>query len=355
MSTTGSGVRAMITVFSKRAMRHALLIFILAFTFSINANAQSCTSGITPCFQGLGFLNATAPGAFSTASGVNADGSVIVGSASYNSASTEGVRWINGAISGIGQLPGCTSSCSTGANGVSADGSVIVGSGVSNGNIREGFRWTNGGMTPLGFLSQNYLYSEALAVNLDGAVIVGDSSGQAVKWIGGTMTALQCQTNCQSQANAVNADGSVIVGVCCSPGGDGQFAAEWLNGTYIGLGLPVSQTAPISVSYGSAANAVNSDGSTIAGTDLVYHLGGPTTGKAWTLLNGTSTALGYLPLACSNLQNASCYSVPSGISSDGKILVGTATAAGGQYSAFLWTATTGMQSVQALLALTEST
>jgi uncharacterized membrane protein len=319
-------------------------LFALAATAAMTLSAgtvqaQSCGSGAIPCFQGLGFLGGSTSGAASSASGVSANGSVIVGAASING-STEGVAWVNGTISGLGTGP---------ATGVSSDGSVVVG---------NGFRWTNGVVTPLSF--------QAFGVNSNGSVIVGTSNGLPVEWIGGTVTALQTNpafaTN-SSQANAVNADGSVIVGTCCQAGG--LTAAEWLNGTlmFLSSGSGASPSGPqISVSFEGEANAVNSSGSALAGTDLVFNLGGPTNGEAWEILNGTLTNLGYLPKA-----NQRCVSFPpsftcplppgsfvdyssaSGISPDGKTVVGLATTVGAQEAAFVWNATTGMQSIGAVL------
>ena len=57
---------------------------------------------------------------------------------------------------GLGDLPG--GSFSSQASGLSADGSVVVGSGVSA-KSQEAFRWTQQtGMVGLGVLSGGYLY-----------------------------------------------------------------------------------------------------------------------------------------------------------------------------------------------------
>ncbi|MFM6373314.1 MAG: hypothetical protein ACKPH1_05120 [Microcystis panniformis] len=73
---------------------------------------------------------------------------------------------------GLGGLPG---SFSSSANGVSADGSVVVGSSnIGNGN--EAFRWTQAtGMVGLGNLS-GWNSSSASGVSADGSVVVGTAS-----------------------------------------------------------------------------------------------------------------------------------------------------------------------------------
>ena len=73
---------------------------------------------------------------------------------------------------GLGHLPGDTNSTAT---GVSADGSVIVGTS-SSASGSQAFRWTAGsGMVGLGYLPGG-TNSSATAVSGDGSVVVGTSS-----------------------------------------------------------------------------------------------------------------------------------------------------------------------------------
>ncbi len=123
-------------------------------------------------FQGLGGL----PGSFSSsATGVSADGSVVVGSSTRTPMwTTEAFRWTQATgMVGLGDLPG--GSFYSDANGVSADGSVVV--GISNiGNGSEAFRWTQAtGMVGLGNLS-GWNSSSASGVSADGSVVVGTAS-----------------------------------------------------------------------------------------------------------------------------------------------------------------------------------
>jgi probable HAF family extracellular repeat protein len=87
----------------------------------------------------------------SAASGVSADGSVVVGN-SNSAAGTEAFRWtLGGGMVGLGDLPG--GNFSSEATAVSADGTVVVGFSEVAGLGTEAFRWTSGGgMAGLGFL-----------------------------------------------------------------------------------------------------------------------------------------------------------------------------------------------------------
>ncbi|MFN9735084.1 MAG: HAF repeat/PEP-CTERM domain-containing protein, partial [Microcystis sp.] len=72
---------------------------------------------------------------------------------------------------GLGDLPG--GGFNSRATGVSADGSVVVGRGFSA-NGGQAFRWTQGtGMVGLGDLPEGIFYSSAAGVSADGSVVVG--------------------------------------------------------------------------------------------------------------------------------------------------------------------------------------
>ena len=86
----------------------------------------------------------------SEASGVSADGSVVVGT-SVSASGAEAFRWMpREGMVGLGFLPGFPTSA---ALATSANGSVVVGTGVGPGKD-EAVRWTAAnGMVGLGFLS----------------------------------------------------------------------------------------------------------------------------------------------------------------------------------------------------------
>ena len=218
-------------------------------------------------FSGLGFLSG---GNDSQAVGVNADGTVVVGSsyATRNGTNAEAFRWTQaGGMAGLGFLPGGGYSE---AAGVNADGTVVVGlGGLGSDSIGigyfEAFRWTQvGGMAGLGFLPGGGL-SEALGVNADGTVVVGGSTAasgtgtnlEAFRWTqAGGMAGLGfLPGGGLSQAQGVNADGTVVVGESTASGtGTNAEAFRWTQaGGMVGLGfLPGG-----SLSVAQGVNAVH--------------------------------------------------------------------------------------------------
>src|SRR5690606_28546713 len=123
--------------------------------------------------QSLGTLNG---GLSSEATGVSADGAVIVG-CMYNDATLnhgKAFRWTqNEGMQFLGSLNEGKRSWAT---GVSADGSVIVGYAAEDakGNQTIAFRWTqNEGMQSLGTLEGGESYAQGVSFN--GSVIVGKS------------------------------------------------------------------------------------------------------------------------------------------------------------------------------------
>ena len=207
---------------------------------------------------GLGYL----PGhTNSSAAAVSGDGSVVVGTSGWQPWSGEpypvtapgsyqAFRWTTGSgMVGLGYLPGGTNSI---ASGVSADGSIVVGTS-SSAFSNQAFRWTAGsGMVGLGYLP-GYTNSIATGVSADGSVIVGTcfsvSSNEAFRWTAASgMVGLGYLPGLQSSsANAANADGSVVVG-------ESSYASfRWTAGFGI-------EALPIEGSRG-----VSADGNTIAG------------------------------------------------------------------------------------------
>ena len=177
-------------------------------------------------FMGLGDL----PGAdfSSTANGVSADGLVVVGRGSAfvtmhgePIANLEAFRWTQpGGMVDLGDLPGGLYSRT--ASGVSADGSIVVGSSVNRAPVPNGeaFRWRQStGAVGLGDLPGGYSYSVASGLSANGSVVVGTSSSasgfEAFRWTqSGGMVGLGDLPGVvfDSRANAVSADGSVVVG-----------------------------------------------------------------------------------------------------------------------------------------------
>jgi probable HAF family extracellular repeat protein len=185
------------------------------------------------------------------ASGVSADGTVIVGagSSAYVMHPNEACRWISPTYS-----PQGLGSSTSRASAVSADGSVIVGTNSSD----EAFRWTEAtGMVGLGGGPS----SSASDISADGSVVVGTWNDEAFRWTATTgMVGLGYLPGASwSQASRVSADGLVIVGTCGYSWSSYQEAFRWTAATgMVGLGyLPGTSK--------SQATGVSGDGSVIVG------------------------------------------------------------------------------------------
>jgi probable HAF family extracellular repeat protein len=163
---------------------------------------------------GYSRLSGFSENSWSSATGVSADGSIVVGSTG------EAFRWTEatGPI-GLGDLPGGYQGSD--ATAISANGKVIVG---SSGAVieTEAFRWTQDeGMVGLGTLSPTDRVSIAENVSDDGKVIVGwvqtaDGSERAFRWTNeSAMIALGTLAGFENgnSASGVSGDGNVIVGV----------------------------------------------------------------------------------------------------------------------------------------------
>jgi probable HAF family extracellular repeat protein len=96
-----------------------LLVFVSVVAF---VTATPATSRPQCFFQGLGFLPG---GRASDATGVSANGRVVVGEATGATGSSQAFRWTAASgMVGLGFLPEAPNSF---ANGVNADGKVVVG------------------------------------------------------------------------------------------------------------------------------------------------------------------------------------------------------------------------------------
>lgn len=154
---------------------------------------------------GMVALASTQSYAYSNALAVSADGSSIVG---YATTSAFGPSGILG--------PGL-------ATGVSADGRVIVGS-TPNGEI---FRWTSAtGTVALGS-------GGASAISIDGSTIVGSrastsDSSTAFRWTAstGVVDLGTFRGNNHSEADGASGNGSVIVGRSFAFGGGASFSQQ---------------------------------------------------------------------------------------------------------------------------------
>lgn len=282
-------------------------------------------------FEGLGDLPG---GSFSsTATGVSADGSVVVGHG-VSEIGIEAFRWRNSEMLGLGHLPERT--LFSQAYGVSAEGAIIVGySGHSTpegGN--EAFRWEDGEMEGLGDLPGGYFGSAGLGVSDDGTVVIGSSfseeNREAFRWEDGEMEALGfLPGGTSSYAHGASTDGSVVVGYGNSENSNFE-AFRWVDGEMEGLGdLPGS-------SFASTAQAVSPDGSIVVGRGR-----SDDGNEAFRWENGEMEPLGDIP-------GGAYFSYAHGVSADGSVVVGVSLADNGN-EAFLWTEEAGMRALKDVL------
>jgi probable HAF family extracellular repeat protein len=318
------------------------------------ATALTASPADASLFEGLGHLPA---GPSASAAAVSADGSVVVGNALITHPledgtayyTSEAFRWTrSGGMAGLGALGDRNESRAT---GVSADGAVVVGTCISVGpgwammNF-EAFRWTQGTMTGLGFPSGQTTTS-AVGVSGDGqAVIIYNFGlpGSTWRW---SPTSSWESLHVQGRATGVSRDGHVIIGYNYFPQsfdtGQPTYASRWTerDGTLF-LDLLPGQN----VAY---AHDVSDDGSVIVGRNALFPQSsidpqgqpGPDQAFRWT------EALGTVGLGCLPGDNASDALAVSG---DGTIVVGWSGMHDLRYKhAFIWTADDGMRDLLEVL------
>ena len=159
--------------------------------------------------------------------GMSANGTVLVGWGSSD-AGFESVRWTAGTPVAMGDLPGGV--FNSAAAQVSADGQTIAGTGSSTSGP-EAYVWTqSGGMVGLGDLEFGAFESEAFGMNGNGSVIVGEATSaagvEAFRWIAaGGMQGLGdlAGGDFHSTAFDVSDDGAVVVGFATTGAGSEAF------------------------------------------------------------------------------------------------------------------------------------
>jgi probable HAF family extracellular repeat protein len=233
--------------------------------------------------------------------------------------------------------------------GVNADGSVVVGSAsirIGGSGHHQAFRWTEGGgpIVSLGtFPNADPPRSLAYAVSRDGNTVTGWS---AIPKLNGNHAFLWTPSSGMqdigdfpggldsSAGRAISGDGHVIVGSGVIDGqGQQQRAARWIDGgTPQQLGVPAGVTS-------ASATAVSYDGAEVAG---VIQFGNDTRAVRWTPAG--MTELGSLP--------DRPLTVAYGMSDDGNVIVGQAAFSFFPLiaDAFYWTEAQGMRPLSAVLA-----
>lgn len=271
--------------------------------------------------SGLGFM---AGGTTSIALAVSADGSVVVGNGDAMSAGSAVFRW--SASTGLVHLNPLATSNLCAAGGVSGDGSVVVGTCLTTGS--SAFRWTEStGMVSLGqFGTGSNRTSNACAITADGAVIVGIGHPVltgAVVWTsaGDSRILGKVSGDISAGAFAVSRDGRVIVGSSTEPSVH-QRAFRWTSEA--GMTAIASSTASLS---DSIALAVSGDGQVIVGW------GTTPAGEAaliWDEQHGLRQLQAVLEMDYRTTISGWKLSRATGISDDGRIIVGFGTNPSGQ-------------------------
>lgn len=301
-----------------------------------------------PSFTGVGDLPGGTVG--SIAEAVSDDGTVVVGG-SDSAAGPEAFRWTRaGGLQGLGDLPGGI--FSSHATGVSANGAVIVGTGVNSSDDSRAVRWSGGSTTALGafFCIDCPSLAFAHGVSANGSVVVGsgtqkilleDVSLDAARWpSGGTSISNLGHLSGGgevSEAYGASANGSVIVG--SSDASAGVRAFRWTSGG----GMNALADVP-GAQVSATAYDVSDDGQVVVGF-------------ANTATNGTYqreavrwVAPGFAPELLGALPGASAPgSRARAVSPDGSRIVGSANDDGGDDAAFLWDAASGMRPLAEVL------
>jgi probable HAF family extracellular repeat protein len=273
------------------------------------------------------------------ASGVSRDGHTIVGWAKDSRGIQQAAIWTRGTEWRLlGSFAASAGPCDTSlsqATGVNRDGQTVVGFAWSGCTSAHAFRWQEStGMVDLGSTVQGRS-SRGLGISADGTVVVGDQTtaegfNQGARWTGGRQELMTGPEGPAGSALAANPDGSIVVGRVCIPAsgrvGD-QSAWIWkAQGGLTCLPAPkrlVSPGPPIIVE----AAAMSEDAQMIGGSqgigvdsNAVLWIGGqPTYLKEFLQANG-------LPDAFRTWINTGTI---TGISPDGRVLVGWGAALGG--------------------------
>jgi len=224
------------------------------------------------------------PGASrSEASGVNYDGTVIVGWGAPSTTGVHAVLWRKNSsgtfiIEDLGVLHDGLSSK---AHDVSGNGNIVVGERTTTGGSIHAFCWVRG-RTPEPMQDLPTLggrYSHAFGVSRDGNVIVGDSTNEhgkfrAVLWrknSSGTFViedlgVLHEDDNAFSSARKADSDGNVVVGMSTVEGGM-MHAFRWVRGR---TPEPMQDLGTLPNHTLSKAFDVTPDGNVVVGLSAIY-------------------------------------------------------------------------------------
>jgi uncharacterized membrane protein len=263
------------------------------------------------------------------ATDISRDGTTLVGDRMRGS-----FRWtMQQGYLELGNLSG--GNRSTNALDLSGDGAIVIGLAHQSTGFR-GFRWTEStGMVALGDLPGGFNFSQANSISADGQTIVGVSTGssgdRAVRWIGADPTPLTMGLppglTGFTEAKGVSGDGNVVVGVW----GDGDSSNEAFRWTALG-GYELLGDLPGGL-LDSVATQTNDDGSVVVGTG---NAGDDVPDEAfyWTENAGLRSLRDVLSDAGADLSAWQTLDVPTSLSDDGNVIVGTGTLTDGTVVGF---------------------
>lgn len=260
------------------------------------------------------------PGPFSrfTATGVSNDGGYIVGSATADmleqnasAGAARAYRW--SASGGFQDLGSLSAGAESRGKAISGDGKVVVGSSGGTYSM-TGFRWEEG--SGMQALPGNFADQHPMATSYDGSVVIGTRTYpdiKAIRWKKGVGTDVLplFREDTSSWAYDVSDDGAVIVGWT-----DVQ-AVRWTDAGIFSLGHLGDRANAFSVAYGVSGNGEVIVG--MAGNGSAVH--DPYRGFRWTEGTGMQTVEDWLRASGAVITSDMTYLARS-TNCDGSIVVG---------------------------------
>jgi probable HAF family extracellular repeat protein len=293
--------------------------------------AVGVTEGVAWSWSLSGGYQALTPPDFQNTfhAAISADGLTVVSILQNpDSGYAEAARWTAGSgwqfLGGLPEGQALDSQLSS-AWGVSADGSAVVGLAWLPNGRAEAFLWTDAdGMTGLiGGLPTDS--SRASKISADSSTIVGWYRGQSLdrrptRWTNGGAPDLFLG-DVLGEATATNSDGSVIVGGAIPRDGFNREAFTYSDASgWTRLGV-LDPTDPFAQSF---ANGVSDAGVVVGWSGDPLGLGSPQTGFVWTADDGMVSANDYLAAHGVNLPSNYVIDTVTCISADGTVLGGQA-------------------------------
>lgn len=242
----------------------------------------------------------------SVATGVNDDGTVVIGYSVSSTGLLHAVKWVGGTVTDLGVVNGKDTS----AIMVSGDGSTVL---LNSTNGEDFAIATTGGTIAL----EGFKSAGKRAFSADGSVLVGTStSSHAVRIVNGSVQDLGVPDGMDySGSDFVSSDGRVVVGSLYKASGDGKLHVfRWENGTMVDIGT-------LGEGNHIWANDVSADGRVIVGMAYTDAANTNSTAYYWDTANGLRPVDKMLTEAGLDLEGWTLTSA-QGVSDDGGTLMG---------------------------------